>query len=277
MSHAHLMKDSDTAFTIDPITRKITSSSSKVSLMQYDHDSEIFTFQIPKLVEGHDMNLCNKIEIHYTNIHKRTKQTSSDVYPVTDAAVDGDNLTFSWLVSGNATKYPGSLNFLVRFGCLENDNTFSYLWHTDIFKNITISDGMSNTEAVAEDYSDILEQWRSDLIERCTDYNNITNAPIKYVKSPDADGNYLIVRNLESGTYVLDGSFYLFKTDTASQIANFKCGFPVVIGKTTATTYVQVLYPPRNTIQYVEITDDGFYQNNVTLDVKEEDIINIVQ
>lgn len=277
MSHAHLVKDSDTAFTIDPITRKITSSSSKVSLMQYDHDSEIFTFQIPKLVEGHDMSLCNKIEIHYTNIHKRTKQISSDVYPVTDATVNGDNLTFGWLVSGNATKYPGSLNFLIRFGCLEDDGTFSYLWHSDIFKNITISDGMSNTEAVAEDYSDILEQWRSELIERCTDYNNIANAPIKYVKSPDADGNTIIIRDLDSGTYVLDGSFYLFKTDTASQIANFGWGFPVVIGKTEAKTYVQVLYPPRNTIQYVEITDDGFYQNNITLDVKEEDIINIVQ
>lgn len=277
MSHAHPVKDSDTAFTIDPITRKITSNSSKVSLMQYDRDSEIFTFQIPKLVEGHDMSLCNKIEIHYTNIHKRTKQTSSDVYPVTDATVDGDNLTFSWLVSGNATKYPGSLNFLVRFGCLEDDSTFSYLWHTDIFKNITISDGMSNTEVVAEDYSDILEQWRSELIERCTDYNNIANAPIKYVKSPDADGNTIIVRDLDSGTYVLDGSFYLFKTDTASQTANFGWGFPVVIGKTAEKTYVQVLYPPRNTIQYVEITDDGFYQNNITLDVKEEDIINIVQ
>ena len=277
MSHAHPVKDSDTAFTIDPITRKITSSSSKVSLMQYDHNSEIFTFQIPKLVEGHDMSLCNKIEIHYTNIHKRTKQTSSDVYPVMDAAVNGDNLTFSWLVSGNATKYPGSLNFLIRFGCLEDDSTFSYLWHSDIFKNITISDGMSNTEAVAEDYSDILEQWRSELIERCTDYNNIVNAPIKYVKSPDADGNTIIVRNLDSGTYVLDGSFYLFKTDTTSQIANFGWGFPVVISKTVEKTYVQVLYPPRNTIQYVEITDDGFYQNNITLDVKEEDIINIVQ
>ena len=277
MSHAHPVKDSDTAFTIDPITRKITSSSSKVSLMQYDHDSEIFTFQIPKLIEGHDMSLCNKIEIHYTNIHKRTKQTSSDVYPVTDATVNGDNLTFSWLVSGNATKYPGSLNFLIRFGCLEDNGTFSYLWHSDIFKNITISDGMSNTEVVAEDYSDILEQWRSELIERCTDYNNIANAPIKYIKSPDADGNTIIVRDLDSGTYVLDGSFYLFKTDTASQIANFGWGFPVVICKTVEKTYVQVLYPPRNTIQYVEITDDGFYQNNITLDVKEEDIINIVQ
>lgn len=270
MSHTHLIKDSDTSFIIDPITRKITTTSSKVSLMQYDHDSEIFTFQIPKLVEGHDMSLCNKIEIHYTNINKKTKEASSDVYPVTDATVNGNNLIFSWLVSSNATKYPGSLNFLIRFGCLEDDNTFSYLWHTDIFKNITISDGMSNTEAVAEDYSDILEQWRSELIERCADYNNITNAPIKYVKSPDADGNYVIIRDLESGTYVLDGAFYLFKTETASQAANFKWGFPVVIGRTTDKTYVQVLYPPRNTIQYVEITDDGFYQNNSYLNEIDE-------
>lgn len=163
MSHTHLIKDSDASFIIDPITRKITSSSSKVSLMQYDHDSEIFTFQIPKLVEGHDMSLCNKIEIHYTNINKKTKEASSDVYPVTDATVNGDNLIFSWLISGNATKHPGSLIFLIRFGCLEDNNVFSYLWHTDIFKNITISDGMSNTEVVAEDYSDILEQWRSEI------------------------------------------------------------------------------------------------------------------
>ena len=163
MSHTHLIKDADTVFTIDPVTRKIISSSSKVSLMQYDHDSEIFTFQIPKLVEGHDMSLCNKIEIHYTNINKKTKEASRDIYPVTDATVDGDNLIFSWLISGNATKYPGSLIFLIRFGCLEDNNVFSYLWHTDIFKNITISDGMSNTEAVAEDYSDILEQWRSEI------------------------------------------------------------------------------------------------------------------
>ena len=114
MSHTHLIKDSDTSFIIDPITRKITTTSSKVSLMQYDHDSEIFTFQIPKLVEGHDMSLCNKIEIHYTNINKKTKEASSDVYPVTDAIINGDNLIFSWLVSSNATKYPGSLNFLIR-------------------------------------------------------------------------------------------------------------------------------------------------------------------
>ena len=164
MSHTHLIKDADTSFTIDPITRKIISSSSKFSLMQYDHDSEIFTFQIPKLVEGHDMSLCNKIEIHYTNINKKTKEASSDVYPVTDATViNGDNLIFSWLISGNATKHPGSLIFLIRFGCLEDNNVFSYLWHTDIFKNITILDGMSNTEVVAEDYSDILEQWRSEI------------------------------------------------------------------------------------------------------------------
>ena len=262
LSHTHPMSDPDAIFTIDPTTRVISTNVKKIVLMRYDHNSEIFTFSIPQFVEGHDMSLCNKIEIHYTNINKRTREQSNDVYPVTD------NLVFTWLLSGNATKYPGSLNFIVRFECVEDDGSISYMWHTDIFKNVTVSDGISNTESVIEDYSDILEQWKSELVETCTDYTNITNAPVKYLKSPDVNGNYIILRDLDSGTYILDGAFYLFKTDTASQAANFKWNFPVIIGRTTDKTYVQVLYPPRNTIQYVEITDDGFYQNNVNLEIE---------
>ena len=273
LAHTHTLSDPDSIFTIDPTTREITTTETKIVLMQYDHNSEIFTFQIPRLVEGHDMSLCNKIEIHYTNINRRTKEQSKDVYPVTDKKVEGDNLVFTWLLSGNATKYAGTLNFIIRFGCLEEDNTFSYMWHTDIFKNITVSDGISNTESVAEDYSDILEIWKTEIIELCTDYNNISNAPVKYVKSPDENGNNIIIRDLDSGTYVLDGVFYLFKSDTASQAAIFKYGFPCVIGKTTDKTYIQVLYPPKNTIQYVEITNDGFYQNNMNLNTSDDDML----
>lgn len=268
------MSDPDAIFEIDPTTRIISTNVKKIVLMQYDHNSEIFTFSIPQFVEGHDMSLCNKIEIHYTNINKRTREQSNDVYPVTDKQVKDNNLVFTWLLSGNATKYPGSLNFIIRFECVEDDGSISYMWHTDIFKNVTVSDGISNTESVIEDYSDILEQWKSELVETCTDYTNITNAPVKYLKSPDADGNYIILRDLDSGTYILDGAFYLFKTETASQAANFKWNFPVIIGRTTDKTYVQVLYPPRNTIQYVEITDDGFYQNNVNLETVFDDLIN---
>lgn len=274
LNHTHPMLDPDAIFTIDPTTRVISTNVKKIVLMQYDHNSEIFTFSIPRFVEGHDMSLCNKIEIHYTNINKRTREQSNDVYPVTDKKVESDNLVFTWLLSGNATKYPGSLNFIIRFECVEDDGSISYMWNTDIFKNVTVSDGISNTETVIEDYSDILEQWKSELVETCTDYTNIANAPIKYLKSPDADGNYIILRDLDSGTYILDGAFYLFKTETASQAANFKWNFPVIIGRTTDKTYVQVLYPPKNTIQYVEITDDGFYQNNVYLETVFDDLMN---
>ena len=210
LAHTHTLSDPDSIFTIDPTTREITTTESKIVLMQYDHNSEIFTFQIPRLVEGHDMSLCNKIEIHYTNINRRTKEQSKDVYPVTDQKVEGDNLVFTWLLSGNATKYAGTLNFIIRFGCLEEDNTFSYMWHTDIFKNVTVSDGISNTESVAEDYSDILEIWKTEIIELCKDQvytKSEVDTKLDQIKSQivsDDHINELIdsaLGGIENGTY----------------------------------------------------------------------------
>jgi hypothetical protein len=72
-------------------------------------------------------------------------------------------LVFSWRISGNATKYAGILSFRIQFLCLEYDNRISYAWHTDIFKDIIISDGFDNAEAVVEQYSDVLEAWKQEL------------------------------------------------------------------------------------------------------------------
>lgn len=193
MAHTHEIQDQDTIFVIDPETRNISSSSSKIVLIQNDHNSEIFTFSIPRFVEGHDMNLCNKIEVHYTNLNKRTREESSDIYPVTDQKVEEDNLIFTWLISGNATKYPGTLSFSIKFGCIEEDSTYSYIWHTGIFKNVTISDGITNTELVKEKYSDVLENWKNQLIELGTDamtlgLQSATVGQIAKIKAVDSNG-----------------------------------------------------------------------------------------
>lgn len=193
MAHTHEIQDQDTIFVIDSKTRNISSSSSKIILMQNDHNSEIFTFSIPRFVEGHDMNLCNKIEVHYTNLNKRTREESSDIYPVTDQKVKEDNLIFTWLISGNATKYPGTLSFSIKFGCIEEDSTYSYIWHTAIFKNVTISDGITNTESVEEKYSDVLENWKKQLIELGTDamtlgLQSATVGQIAKIKAVDSNG-----------------------------------------------------------------------------------------
>lgn len=164
MAHTHPVVDSDSRFVINSTTRAISTTSDKLELIQGDHQSERITFEIPKIVEGHDMSLSDRIEVHYINIDRRTKATSRDIYIADDMAVDGDKLTFSWLISGNATKYYGRLNFIILFECLDSDGNYTYKWNTEICKLLTIGEGISNTKAVAEDYSDILEKFKNEIL-----------------------------------------------------------------------------------------------------------------
>ena len=170
MNHTHSVVDTDKHFVVDAITRAITTQSEKLTLMQGDHNSEILTFEIPKVVEGHDLSECNKVEIHYSNSSndRFSATTISDIYPVTDLHIDESNpdkLLFSWLLSGNATKYAGSLEFRVSFNCVDENGNYTYRWHTDIFKGFTVSDGIDNAAAVEEQHSDALSKLEAHLGE----------------------------------------------------------------------------------------------------------------
>ena len=164
MAHTHSVIDDDLHFIIDPSTREIGNGSQKVKLMQYDHNSEQFTFEIPRFVEGHDMSLCNSIRVNYININKSNREQHPGVYEVRDIKVEEDNVIFSWLVSRNATQYVGPLNFLIKFMCFDEDSNVIYEWHTDIFKSASVSTGMNNEESIEEVYPDILEKWKNDVL-----------------------------------------------------------------------------------------------------------------
>lgn len=50
MGHIHDVYDADKHFIIDPVTRTITySESDKLILIQNDHNSERYTFEMPKM------------------------------------------------------------------------------------------------------------------------------------------------------------------------------------------------------------------------------------
>ena len=186
MAHAHIVSDSDNHFIIDPISRQISNNSKKTILIKTDHNSEQFTFELPRYVEGHDMSLSNKVEVHFLNINSKTRQTNPGIYNVVDFDIDAEDNTKvlgTWLVSREATKYPGSLNFVIRFSCLDDDNVEYYSWNTAIYTGITISDTIENTETIVEDYVDIFRQWLDALelaagssdIYAITDDGTITN------------------------------------------------------------------------------------------------------
>jgi hypothetical protein len=161
MSHKTKINDKDPCFEIDQITRAIRNvSASKTTIMQYDHNSERFTFVLPKTIEGHEMMECNKVEVHYTN------GTNQGIYTVTDLQPDPENeskLKCSWLLSQNSTKTSGALVFLLRFSCVANDGTIEYAWNTAPYAGISVSSGLYNTDIIVEQYADVLEQWKQEL------------------------------------------------------------------------------------------------------------------
>lgn len=166
-THQHVVIDSDSYFIIDPITRAVENTSgSKNLLMQYDHASERYTFELPRYVEGHDMSLCTAVKVHYNNIESGTLIENADVNDLDDLHVDptdANKVICSWLIKRQATQLVGSLNFLVQYLCATSDGTITYEWHSDIYKNIEIREGRNNGPAAVSDYTDILEQWRAKL------------------------------------------------------------------------------------------------------------------
>lgn len=166
MAHLHSIYDTDPHFSIDPASRVLTNrSETKTAIVQGDHNSERFTFELPREIEGHDMLTCNRVQVHYINIDMVTKEQSTGVYTVDDlqeSPESQDVVICSWLVSSNATKYVGSLNFVLRFYCV-NDDKVEYVWSTTTFKGISVSNGIDCGEPVVEEYADILLEWEREL------------------------------------------------------------------------------------------------------------------
>lgn len=166
MAHKHNVKDADLRFAVSPFTKAITSESKKNILAQGDHNSEKITFDLPRLIESHDMSLCNFVLVNYINIDSTDGRKNEGSYEVTDLAVldtDATKVTCSWLVSREATMYAGNLSFSLSFMCKDENGIIEYAWNTLINSDISVGECLNNSEVIAEKYADILAQWESKL------------------------------------------------------------------------------------------------------------------
>lgn len=166
MAHKHSVYDGDTHFIINAITKQIKNDGSKkTTLIQGDHNSERFSFDMPRIVEGHDMTQCNLVEVHYTNKGAEADEGMDDYSEIKDLQISPDDpgtLVFSWQIDGNATMYAGTLEFSVKFRCTSEGYT-EYEWNTLIFEGITIARGKNNSGAVAERQPNVHDQWREEI------------------------------------------------------------------------------------------------------------------
>jgi len=166
MAHAHPIYDTNKRFVIDAATKNIAIvDTNKPVLVQYDNYSEVITFEIDRFVEGHDLSLSSKVEVHYNNIDLTGRRTSRGLYVAEDLKIDPDDeakVLVSWFISEEATKYEGTLNFVVSFSCLDDGVFNVYRWNSHI-GTLPVSAGINNTEYLEQNYADVLEMWKQDL------------------------------------------------------------------------------------------------------------------
>lgn len=158
----------DAHFIINTVTRAISLSGSpnkKLTIMQFDNKSERYSFDIDKVIDGHDLTKCNNVQIHFKNIGSNRQQYAS-TYKVEDIKVnpsDENKITFTWLIGGECTQFSGVLGFLVSFECLDDKANLLYRWSSSVFNGIQVTAGMDNDDIVFELYSDDLLKWQTEM------------------------------------------------------------------------------------------------------------------
>ena len=245
MAHLHSIYDNDAHFCIDPVTRRIKEDTSlKTLLAQGDHNSERFTFELPRIIEGHDMSLCDKVEIHYLN------GTNPGVYEVDDLQISPESedvVIFSWLISNNATQLAATLAFAIKLACT-TDGVVDYAYNTLPYDKVTVGKSINNGEVIIQEYADILAQWKQELSDAAT---NVKVDATLTVSGKPADAAVVgkkfsslseEIADIPSGKdgksayqYAVDGGYTGTETEFAEKLAQEQ-----LVGATNELTPTQV-------------------------------------
>ena len=144
---------------IDNDLRTITVPSGLQTVgVESDEDVRRLNFQMPKHYHEIDLSEFN-IRINFLNANN-----SGDVYAVTDKAISGDNITFSWLVGRNALAYRGNIRFIVCLKKTDAEGVVQQEFNTTV-ATLSVLEGLETTEQVIQENPDIIEQILARLDE----------------------------------------------------------------------------------------------------------------
>lgn len=159
LMQADVYAESEEILIIDNDLRTITIPSGLQAVgVESDEDVRRLNFQMPKQYGEVDLSEFN-IRINFMNANN-----SGDVYAVTDKAVSGDNITFSWLVGRNALAYRGNIRFIACLKKTDAEGVVQQEFNTTV-ATLSVLEGLETTEAVVAENPDIIEQILARLDE----------------------------------------------------------------------------------------------------------------
>lgn len=146
----------DVWFEVDLEDRVIRIPKGVTNLgVKSDADVKEVKFKLPRFY--HDSDLYKfKIGVDYTNA-----EGEPDRYEPTDVKVDGEVLTFTWVVGRHAAIYNGNVTFNLCLKLTEGKKVIKEFHTTDAV--LPILDTTETCEFAIVEYTDLLEQWREQL------------------------------------------------------------------------------------------------------------------
>ena len=144
---------------IDPETREISVPETyRIIGVESDEDVERVWFKCPKIV-GDNIDLSTLfIYVNYENA-----SGEKDRYYCQDMSVEGDFITFSWLISRKCAKTRGTVRFIVCAKKSQEDDVTNE-WNTTVAES-EVLEGLEPDESFEETQTDIINQILQELEE----------------------------------------------------------------------------------------------------------------
>lgn len=172
---------------------------------------------------------------------------------------------------------------------LRNDN---YVWKSYAI-DFDVLDSINASDEVAQENNDLISYVmdKVNVIKKdgegtkyladdgtykevggASDYDDLTNKPITRIVSNDSSNLYPL-RDLATGQYILTGYFTPYK---GANVPMFAMDVFTIVTRNDSTTYIQMIFPFNNQIQYVETTDTSYVMNFISLNELEKKM-NVVE
>ena len=184
-----LLSEESNICTIDAKTRVIfVPSTIVVGGVQSDKNAERIKFSCPKIV-GDNLDLSKfSVRINFENVSSVDFNISiKDQYICDDVAVDGENVTFSWLIGRNAARYMGTVRFIVCAVKTDSDSNISVEWNTTIAE-VPVLEGIEiDQPQIGQEEKDVINQLleltKNTSAEAVQNVNSAKEQAIKDIQS----------------------------------------------------------------------------------------------
>lgn len=223
----NLLSEESDICTIDAKTRVIfVPSTIVVGGVQSDKNAERIKFSCPKIV-GDNLDLSKfSVRINFENVSSVDFNVSiKDQYICDDVAVDGENVTFSWLIGRNAARYMGTVRFIVCAVKTDSDSNISVEWNTTIAE-VPVLEGIEiDQPQIGQEEKDVINQLleltKNTSAEAVQNVNSAKEQAIKDIQSVSQPDTTLTIEGGLAEAKATGEAIGSIKEDLSNKITKF--------------------------------------------------------